>query len=163
MRTDECREIYKEAFFDPDIEFEENLFSLCEEYLETYEENGKTVSMLFALPCELLVNGTKKAARYIYAAATKEEHRRKGYMKLLLERKKESGEILFLKPVKDELFSYYGNLGFRKIKATASENRLIPKHGFASLALDFPEETETYMMVFGEEDIEDIYFPFIME
>ena len=58
MNEKECREIYREAFRDPDDQFENRLFSLCGEYCRTLMRDGRTAAMLFALPCR--ITGGKK-------------------------------------------------------------------------------------------------------
>ena len=74
MSINECREIYREAF-GTDEDFENRLFSACADYCKELCINGKTVSMLFALPCNICKNGGIIPAYYIFAAATKKEFR----------------------------------------------------------------------------------------
>lgn len=72
--------------------------------------NGEIVSQLFVLKHYF----NDKIAGYIYAASTKEEYRKKGYMAKLLEQTKQDYEILFLKPADSKLADYYKKIGFTK-------------------------------------------------
>ena len=59
MSEIDCRMLYRQAFCDPDTKFEDKLFKNCFSYCKTHEENGHTVSMLFAAK-------KVKKAPYIY-------------------------------------------------------------------------------------------------
>ncbi len=169
MNEKECREIYREAFRDPDDQFENRLFSLCGEYCRTLMRDGRTAAMLFALPCR--ITGGKKTASgfYIYAAATKREYRGTGCMSRLIETLKQEGSPLFLKPADDGLIKFYEKLGFKAFAASASDKggcRACPEGGFAKLVSEEPPADHSYTaMSFGADDFEldNMYFPYIME
>lgn len=79
-----------------------------------WKENGRPVTMLFALPAIFSVSGRKTQARYLYAIATKKEYRgHKFLQKILPALKHLFGDdcILFLVPEK-EVIPYYESLGF---------------------------------------------------
>ena len=105
IKKEACRKLYREAFNDDDIYFEELLFENCSEYLKTFDENGIPVSMYFALPC-LFKNGDEvKNAVYFYAAATDKKYRGRGYMGKLIEELKNSENIIFLRPAEKSLIN----------------------------------------------------------
>lgn len=136
-----CLELYREAFPDNDIPFETALFEDCFSYCKYIKENGKIISMLFALPCELKEDNTKTECIYIYAAATLKEYRSKGYMHKLLEEVKKTDPTVFLRPANEGLIEYYKKFGFKCIaaqKCTALPY-LKPKDGFKRVAEKFPE------------------------
>ena len=71
---------------------------------------GIPVSMLFSIPYPVeSANGTLPA-RYLYGIATHPDHRGCGYARTLLLREMEQGPI-FLRPMTQALFDYYGKLG----------------------------------------------------
>lgn len=166
MSINECREIYREAF-GTDENFENRLFSVCADYCKTLCINGKTVSMLFALPCNIH-NGGIIPAYYIFAAATKKEFRGKGYMSRLINSLK-TDSLLFLKPADAPLFKFYEKLGFRRFEISANENSPIyaePTSGFAMLThSEKPIPTDCAALYKHKKtaDIGGLYFPYLME
>ena len=104
-----------------------------EEYLDYYysvlikrnvvcviEEDNKIISMLHLNPYEYNVCGDITNVHYIYAIATDENYRNKGYMKKLLQfaisyLKTLNEPFCYLAPEKPELESMYNKLGFYKI------------------------------------------------
>lgn len=77
------------------------------------EENGKIVSVVYSLDCE--IDGKK--AQYFYAVATDEKFRRKGLAKKEIEflidyKTKKGTEIFLLTPSNEKNRSYYKTLGF---------------------------------------------------
>ena len=167
MSINECREIYREAF-GSDGEFENRLFTCCFKYCRTLCINGKTVSMLFALPCNIYNGGELIPAYYIFAAATKKEFRGKGYMTQIIN-SLETDSLLFLKPAKAPLFKFYENLGFKRFEISADENSPIyaePTGGFARLTLsEKPISTDCTALYKHKKtaDIGGLYFPNLME
>ena len=167
MSINECRAIYSEAF-GTDEDFENRLFSDCADYCKTLCINGKTVSMLFALPCNIYNGGGIIPAYYIFAAATKKKFRGKGYMTQLIN-SLETDRLLFLKPADAPLFKFYGNLGFKRFEISADENRPIyaePIGGFARLSLSEKPISTDFTALYKYEktaDIGGIYFPYLME
>lgn len=167
MSINECMEIYREAF-GTDKDFENRLFSTCAEYRKTLCINGKTVSMLFALPCNIHKNGGIIPAYYIFAAATKKEFRGKGYMSRLINSLK-TDRLLFLKPADAPLFKFYEKLGFKRFEISADENRPIyaePIGGFAELTHSekpIPTDCAALYKYKKTADIDGMYFLYLME
>ena len=167
MSINECREIYREAFC-TDKDFENRLFSTCAEYRKTLCINGKTVSMLFALPCNIHKGGGLIPAYYIFAAATKKKFRGKGYMSRLINSLK-TDRLLFLKPADAPLFKFYEKLGFKRFEISADENSPIyaePIGGFARLILSekpIPTDCTALYKYKKTADIGGMYFPYLME
>lgn len=167
MSINECMEIYREAF-GTDKDFENRLFSTCAEYRKTLCINGKTVSMLFALPCNIHNGGMIIPAYYIFAAATKKEFRGKGYMSRLINSLK-TDSLLFLKPADAPLFKFYEKLGFKRFEISADENSPIyaePTNGFARLILSekpIPTDCAALYKHKKTADIGGMYFPYLME
>lgn len=111
-------QLWQEAFEDStdyinrflDFHLSEN--SRTEAFL--WKENGRPVTMLFALSAKISVSGRKTQARYLYAIATKKAYRgHKFLQKILPALKHLFGDdcILFLVPEK-EVIPYYESLGF---------------------------------------------------
>ncbi len=78
-----------------------------------YEEEGKVVSVVYSLDCE--IDGKK--AQYFYAVATDEKFRRQGLAKKEIEflidyKSKHGAEIFLLTPSNEKNRSYYKTLGF---------------------------------------------------
>ena len=126
-------EIFEQSF-GVDKEFEAELFKSTP---ETLKVNGKTVSELFLLPCEIVKNGEKHNANYVFAVATKKTERKKGYMGELLKRVTGDNDILILRPINDDLIPYYKKFGFKTYTATDKDNTnffINPVNNFKSLA-----------------------------
>lgn len=78
-------------------------------------EDGEIVSALYLLDSGIMLNKCRYNGYYLYAAATKEEHRNKGIMSMLIEEAKgylKSDEFIALVPADDGLYSYYSRFGF---------------------------------------------------
>ncbi len=113
--TDEKR-IYLDAFGDEDG-FAENLFNLFGDIIERQTKDGKTVSVLFPLPCVLKTLDLKVPSKYIFAAATDKNFRGQGHMSALINRIcSEDDCFYFLRPAKPQLVDFYKKLGFKEIK-----------------------------------------------
>ncbi len=168
----ECLEIYREAFGDDYGDFEKQLFNSCFNYCKTVQSNGKTVSMLFLLPCEIEFSDKKETAYYIYAVATDKEYRRKGYMRKLLESvKNETDGTVFLRPADEDLITLYEKCGFKVADAVSLENgypTVIPKDNFSELAKaddSVPNGEKFKIMYFSKSGIEinNLHFVYSME
>lgn len=110
----QCKSLYITAFQD-DEEFTDLLFDLFYDSSCRYLcEDDKVVSMLFAM--DVTLDGAK--GKYIYAVATDENYRGKGYMSKLFRKVsdefKDEYDFFCLKPMSESLFDYYGRLGFEK-------------------------------------------------
>lgn len=173
MKTEaQCRYIYREAFKDPDQAFENLLFGLCYKHCRFLEKSGKIVSILFALPCEIVSEDTTLNSIYIYAAATLEVMRGKGYMRELIEKiKKETTEIIFLRPANESLIKFYKKLGFKEIP-TDNINKVVPyakaKDGFWELLKEtkLSDGQENYTLMYysnSETKLEKLHFTSSME
>ena len=166
----QCRKIYDEAFCD-DKAFTDSLFNACGNNCKTLEKNGKTVSMLFLMPCTLMLHGKGQSAHYIYAAATEKKYRGRGYMTELLDNiKKSENGVLFLRPANEGLVEFYSRCGFKNIKAVKYKNDekyILPIGGFAEISAYCRYQNGSYTaMIYGgnrDIDLNGVSFPFTME
>lgn len=170
MNEKECREIYREAFKEPDTSFEDLLFGLCGQYCRFEMCGDKTAAILFALPCRIMCGEKSTDAFYVFAAATKREYRKMGYMSRLIESLKAEGVPLFLKPADTGLIKFYEKLGFTVFTARRTEPAdcsALPEGGFKELCRNFKDtNTESYTaMYLGPDNLkpENMYFPYTME
>lgn len=136
-KISQCRKIFEQAFGTDDAEFENLLFEKCNKYIKTLECDGKICSMLFALPCKVFLENESYDAVYIYAAATEEQFRGRGYMSALISKiTEDSKKLVFLRPASESLISYYEKLGFCRVNAIKSEEnfpKATPTAEFLSL------------------------------
>lgn len=125
----QCKEIYREAF-GVEVDFENALFDNCQQHLKYLTINGEVVSILFLLPCQI----ENEPAYYLFAAATKKEYQKNGYMSSLIESVIADTPI-FLRPVNETLVPFYEKLGFSVTPASDFEGelRLLPKDSFEAL------------------------------
>lgn len=157
-------EIFEESF-GVDKEFETELFKTIP---ETLKVDGKTVSELFLLPCDIVKDGKKYPAKYVFAVATKQSERKKGYMEKLLKRVIKDNKILILRPITDDLIHFYQKFGFEIYSATDKDNEnffINPVDNFKSLA-DFEGGSHsgdfTLMALGVPFDLNGISFKFTM-
>lgn len=123
MNNDAIR-IYRDAFGD-DGDFAERLFNTFGNIAEKLTVNGKTVSLLFPLPCTLETEKEKIPAKYIFAAATDTAHRGNGFMSELIRKVCRNDEIFyFLRPATPELIAFYKRLGFKEITGSGNTENL---------------------------------------
>ena len=168
MSEQALREIYREAFGD-DGEFEDRLFSLCGQYLRTAKQGGNITALLFALPCKIISEEKGFEAYYLYAAATKKEYRKKGYMTGLIKSLIKEGKPVFLKPENEGLIGFYERLGFKSFTAVTGGKTKItakPTDGFAALSVTEKEDrifSYTAMGVGFPALPDNLCFPYIME
>ena len=147
--TDECKAIYNAVFGEEDNTFENALFYHCKDCLKYLVKNGEVVTILFLLPCEI----NKNKCYYLFAAATKEEERKKGYMTELLNSiLKENEYQIFLRPANEGLIGYYEKFGFTKTLGVKKEKNpyIRPIGEFEKLvkAFDFKESDEEYPLMY---------------
>lgn len=129
----ELKNLYLESFTEDSEEDAEylfkNVFSKAE--LISEKRDGKTVSMLFLMDCNLISSEKVTPYYYLYAACTRPEYRGRGIMGNLLRdavafAKKNGKEGIILKPAKPSLFGFYEKHGFKPFfkysKATFSLN-----------------------------------------
>lgn len=159
---EELMRIYKEAFGESP-EFDDLFFDEFGACAETLSKDGKTVSLLFKIPCE--INGKKYY--YVYAAATEKNMRGRGYMSALLQKVKKSSDApLFLVPSKESLVKFYEKCGFCARRAVSSNGEIkisvSKKHEQLSKLCDNCPEKFTVMFSNEAEDV--LYeFPFAMQ
>lgn len=110
--------LWQETFGD-DKKFIETFFEIFDvnTALHTLSVNEELISMLFALPCELQHKGTRVKLAYIYAVATRAEHRGNGYMQTLMRHTHDSlltngYSAAILLPADKKLRDYYGKMGY---------------------------------------------------
>ncbi len=160
-------QIYREAFGD-EREFEDKLFSVCKKHLKTFKKDGKTVSMLFLLPCNIHIGKNTVKADYLFAAATDSKYRNKGYASALIKVALSEGTPIFLRPATEELCSFYEKLGFKKFSAQSLQKDNIfaePTDEFEELCKSTePQYGEQFslMGVFPDSLPENLYFPYSM-
>lgn len=168
MNDKALREIYREAFGD-DGEFEDDLFTMCGEYLRSASCGKETAAMLFALPCKIVTPEKSFSAFYLYGAATKKAYLGQGYMSGLIKTLIKEGKPIFLKPAEDNLLGFYERLGFKRFTAVSSgknEKAALPLDGFARLAADTEAEkalSYTAMSIGSPIPLDGLFFPFTME
>ena len=169
MTKQEIIDIYKESF-EESLQYEEKLFGKGIRFAECLEDEGAVKSILFLLPCTLITETDKISAKYIFAAATKSDCRKKGYMAKLLERiKKENDEFLFLRPANEKLQEYYEKIGFETLVGTSSDFpiKIIPSDIMEYLSEGITEEQgkEFVLMYYckNEMDINRVNFIYSME
>lgn len=131
--------LWSEAFGDSEEDilfFTDNVkFAEC---LGCYQ-NDTLVSMLYFVQCT--VDG--EPSNYIYAACTSQEHRKKGYMKELLDYcKKNCTHSICLIPANESLIDYYKKNGISEVTAIDSisfnENEEIIEYLFEGCELKQP-------------------------
>ena len=110
----QCQKLYLDAFHD-DEEFTELLFdTLFLSSCRYITEGEKVVSILFAIDVTL----SDSKGKYVYAVATDEAMRGKGYMRALFDKISlefsTDYDFLCLKPMDEGLFRFYEKLGFQR-------------------------------------------------
>ncbi len=167
----ECKEIYREAFGDGEPDFKNALFDTCFTYCNYLKDREKAVSMLFALPCEIVSEQKKIAGVYVYAAATLKAFRKRGYMSALLEKvKADTDGIVFLRPADENLIKFYEKCGFKKAEAAPNIKDypcVLPRDGYLKLAKLCGEESggKFCVLYYAKADIkiEKLSFAYSME
>lgn len=107
-----CMRLYDMAFPGEPEAFTRAMFDrYAPEHLRTVCEDGEPISMLFSIPYPIVTEGGTLDARYLYAVATHPDHRGKGLAKRLLLQEAAEHPV-FLRPMSESLFDYYGKVGF---------------------------------------------------
>lgn len=125
------RRLWKDTFQDSDS-FLDLYFSMLfklEQSLVVYS-GDKLVSSLQLLPYQVVVEGKRLDAVYLFAVMTDKAYRHKGYMKLMLEYtfeylKSNNVSLVFLIPQEDSLFELYMKFGFEPAFRLSTENKEI--------------------------------------
>ena len=111
---EQAQELYMLCFPDDSEQFAKTFTENCFDDCRYILKDGKLISMLFLLDCEIVTEEKKVEAKYLYAAATHPSFRSKGFMKKLINQvKAEAQEPIITKPANEELFSFYRSLGFK--------------------------------------------------
>lgn len=103
------REVFPEDSEDFAKSFTDRYFDNCCRYTLS---DGKLVSMLYLLDCNIFDGEKNYPAKYLYAAATHPEHRNKGLMSRLISSVLGEEKIIVTKPATKELFFFYEKFGF---------------------------------------------------
>ena len=128
--------------------------------------------MLFALPCKIFTDNGEFEAVYIYAAATDEKFRGRGYMSALISQITENADkIVFLRPANDGLIAYYKKLGFLTVDAQKNENELpkaVPLGVFSDLVkqIGFKPDNSSYTAMYHTSspvELKQLKFVYTME
>ncbi len=139
--------LYKTAFPEDSDDFANKFINrFFESSCRYLTVEGKIVSMLFLLDCEIKADGKALKGKYLYAAATLPEYRGQGLMAGLIEKAKQEtvkkGKYLVTKPATESLFAYYGKFGFKT--AVFSEDKLVKKQAEAEPLKKLCREEYTY-------------------
>ena len=89
--------------------------SFCDIF--TVEENGEICSVLYLFDCSVNICGEYFLGKYLYAAATDKNHRRKGLMGKLIKESQvycveNNLDFIALLPANESLYTYYAKFGF---------------------------------------------------
>lgn len=148
-----CIELYREAFGD-DGEFTRRLFDDFFDCCHYIKDGGTVAAMLFLLPCELITPDKRRAARYLFAAATAKRMRGKGLMTRLIEKCcAKCHEFIFLKPADEGLINFYSHRGFVTVRAVRSldgECRIEVPEAFRSLAKGSRVDGSSYTLMYHD-------------
>lgn len=114
-------------------------------HVHTLSLDGNIVSVLYALPFTLLYNGKKEQVAYIYAVATDELFRGKGFMQYLMKRvhnmlAADGFSATILLPAGEQLSNYYAKMGYQKCRWSDScTPKGVPTPMFYRLNNDLPQ------------------------
>lgn len=164
---EECYKIYCDEFGEDS--FAKELFDKCFQYCRYLTVEKRIVSILFLLPCCVMLGKEKIPAKYVFAVTTKRDMRGKGYAIELLNSIK-NDELLFLKPSNASLIDFYKKLGYITFKAKygrAGEKKVILEDEFFDLAENygrFDSEEYTAMYYYKNTlELDGLDFPYVME
>lgn len=115
----QLRQLWCEAFGDT-YAFIDNFFTVMDagKFLHTLSVDGRVVSMLFALPCNVCFDAVDYPLAYIYAVATDKVFAGHGYMRILMrnvhEYLRNAGfAAAILVPNEEWLQGYYSGMGYK--------------------------------------------------
>lgn len=115
----QLQELWKEAFGDSDTYLDLFFRSVYEEKNTFVHTEGESiVSALYLIPYEMVLDGKRVYAAYLYALATKPEYQNRGIMGGLIRRAQEVSKergyaFTFLVPAEESLISYYSRFGYQ--------------------------------------------------
>ena len=105
--------LYKFVFYEDSADFAEVFTNKYFEKNCLYTlKDGKMVAMLYLLDCLVFDDEKTSGAKYLYAAATHPEYRKRGLMSNLMKKALAENEIIITKPANKELFPFYEKFGF---------------------------------------------------
>lgn len=114
----QLRDIWKNVFGDED-EYLDVFFDKIyqKDYVLSIEQDGKVAAMLFMVPYDVIIGKNKYKSIYLYALATVEKYRNKGFMSKLINMANEYVDknnylFSFLIPAEEELYGFYKKFGF---------------------------------------------------
>lgn len=110
-----CREIFSQ-FFDETSEFTDMLFNEFSDNLEHLKVKGEIVSILFKIPCEGAALGENNVF-YLYGVATHKDFQGRGYIRKLMESCLDEEALYIVKPINDDVVSFYKKMGFKEVNA----------------------------------------------
>ncbi len=165
-KRQQCEKLYKNAFGESE-KFDDMLFDMFFNNVETLDKNGTVTAMYFKIPCVLSLNGVKHKAYYIYAVTTHSDFRHQGIMsKLFAETQTEPETLYFLKPSSEGVIAFYKQAGFKQIIGTRSPCDAIIEvsDNFKALSkiCDKPDN-EYLLMIKGISNIEKLTFEYTLE
>lgn len=106
------RSLYEHAFCEDTKRFVDYYYTykIRDNEILALEEDGRIISMLHLNPYRMIVNGHEVKSNYIVAVATHEDHRHRGYMRMLMEKalRDMSGQgmpFTFLMPVRESIYA----------------------------------------------------------
>ena len=165
-KLEQCRSLYNAAF-GSEPEFDNMLFDMFFDCIETLETDGVVAAMYFKIPCVLNINGNKQKAYYIYAVTTHSDFRHRGLMsKLFYNTQTEKDAFYFLKPSSEGVINFYNQVGFKQIIGTRNtcDAQIEVDDNFKKLSSICDKVKETYpLMIKGSQNIEKLNFIYTLE
>lgn len=142
------RSLYQACFPEDSKAFVDYYYEEVAKDNEIYvvEEGGALQAMLHLNPYKISLNGEANSLNYIVAVATKEEARRKGYMRALLKEVlkdmyKDGKPFTYLMPAKEEIYLPFDFCTvYRQDITSLSAAQDLPLEGYEELTLDLCKE-----------------------
>ncbi len=165
-KFEQCKSLYNAAF-GSEPEFDNMLFNMFFDCVETLEIDGNVAAMYFKIPCTLNLNGEKQKAYYIYAVTTHSDFRHQGLMsKLFGGTQTEKDAFYFLKPSSEGVINFYNQVGFKQITGTrdSCDATIEVDNNFKKLSSVCDKVKGTYpLMIKGNQNIETLNFIYTLE
>lgn len=165
-KRQQCENLYKNAFGEAP-EFDDMLFDLFFDNVETLEKDDVVTAMYFKIPCTVNLKGVKKTAYYIYAVTTHKDYRHQGLMsKLFANTTLENNTLYFLKPSSEGVIAFYNQAGFKQIIGTRDicDAVIEVNDSFKKLSSLCDKPHGTYpIMIKGITDIKKLTFEYTLE
>ena len=165
-KLEQCKQLYNIAF-GQDTQFDQMLFDLFSNCIETLEIDGHVAAMYFKIPCVLNFKGAKTKAYYIYAVTTHSVFRHKGLMsQLFKDTQTEDDAFYFLKPSSEGVIPFYLQAGFKQIVGTTSlcDAKIEVNENFKKLSFICDKPQEDYkIMIKGAPFVDTLTFEFTLE